>query len=247
MSDRQTVNMSVSHGSLVINGHCVRFTLSLNVWPHQTGKGRTVKTEVYQQVTDRIVAMLESGTKPWQKSWTAGSPIVITGAMQRPLRSNGQAYRGMNVLNLWVAAQMRGLTSRHWLTYKGAQELGGQVRKGARAELAFFVGQTTKAGENEGDDDKTISFLKCYHVFNADEIDGLPLRFTNTVTAPVAPIAPACPHARNATVDAFFADAGVKLSHGGDRAFYMPSTDAVRMPELGAVQFGRVLLRHAGA
>ena len=176
--------------------------------------------------------MLESGTKPWQKSWTAGSPIVITGAMQRPLRSNGQAYRGMNVLNLWVAAQMRGLTSRHWLTYKGAQELGGQVRKGARAELAFFVGQTTKAGENEGDDDKTISFLKCYHVFNADEIDGLPLRFTNTVTVPVAPIAPACQHARNATVDAFFADAGVKLSHGGDRAFYMPSTDAVRMPEL---------------
>ena len=56
-----------------------------------------MKAEVYQQVTDRIVAMLESGTKPWQRSWAAGSPIVITGAMQRPLRANGQAYRGMNV------------------------------------------------------------------------------------------------------------------------------------------------------
>lgn len=191
-----------------------------------------MKTEVYQQVTNRIVAMLESGTKPWQKSWSAGSPIVITGAMQRPLRANGQAYRGMNVLNLWVAAQMRGLQSRHWMTYKGAQELGGQVRKGARAELAFYVGQSTKPGENEGDDDKTFSFLKCYHVFNADEIDNLPPRFA-PVPAPVVPAAPTCPHARNATVDAFFADAGVKLSHGGDRAFYMPSTDAVRMPELG--------------
>jgi antirestriction protein ArdC len=192
-----------------------------------------VKTEVYQQVTDRIVAMLEAGTKPWQKSWDASGAPSITGAMERPLRANGQPYRGMNVLNLWIAAQMRDLQSRHWMTYRGAQELGGQVRKGARAELAFYVGQTTKAGENDGDEDRTISFLKCYHVFNADEIDGLPLRFTNTVTVPVAPIAPACPHARNVTVDAFFADAGVKLSHGGDRAFYMPSTDVVRIPELG--------------
>jgi antirestriction protein ArdC len=192
-----------------------------------------MKAEVYQQVTDRIVAMLESGTKPWQRSWAAGSPIVITGAMQRPLRANGQAYRGMNVLNLWVAAEMRGLQSRHWLTYKGAQELGGQVRKGARAELAFYVGQSTKAGENEGDDDKTFSFLKCYHVFNADEIDGLPPRFA-PVAAPVDMPAPVCLHARNLTVDAFFADAGVRLAHGGDRAFYSPSLDAVRMPELGA-------------
>lgn len=192
-----------------------------------------MKAEVYQTVTNRIVAMLESGTKPWQKSWSAGAPLVITGAMQRPLRANGEAYRGVNVLNLWVAAQMRGLQSRHWMTYKGAQELGAQVRKGARGEFAFYVGQATRAAENEGEDDTTFSFLKCYHVFNADEIDGLPPRFA-PVAAPVdAPAAPACPHARNAVVDAFFADAGVKLSHGGNRAYYMPSMDAVRMPELG--------------
>jgi antirestriction protein ArdC len=191
-----------------------------------------MKAEVYQTVTNRIVAMLESGTKPWQRSWTTGGTPTITGAMQRPLRSNGQPYRGVNVINLWVAAQMRGLQSRHWMTYRGAQELGAQVRKGARGEFAFYVGQSTKPGENEGDDDKTFSFLKCYFVFNADEIDGLPPRFA-PVAAPVAAPVPACPHAHNPVVDAFFADAGVRLAHGGDRAFYMPSTDAVRMPELG--------------
>jgi len=189
-----------------------------------------VKTEVYQQVTNRIVAMLEAGTKPWQKSWQAGPAGFATGAMQRPLRANGTPYRGMNVINLWVAAQMRGLNSRHWLTYKGAQEIGAQVRKGARSELAFYVGQATKAADNEGGEDRTFNFLKCYHVFNADEIDGLPARF-----APIAPVdlpAPVCPHARNQVVDAFFLDAGLTLSHGGDRAFYQPSIDAVRMPEL---------------
>ena len=152
-----------------------------------------MKTEVYQQVTDRIVAMLESGTKPWQKSWD-GNSVTITGAMQRPLRANGQAYKGVNVINLWVAAQMRGLQSRHWMTYKGAQELGAQVRKGARGEFAFYVGQSTRQAENENESDQTFSFLKCYHVFNADEIDGLPPRFT-PVAMPVdmpAPVLPAC-------------------------------------------------------
>lgn len=188
-----------------------------------------MKSEVYQQVTDRIVTMLEAGTKPWQRSWSS-DPTIITGAMQRPLRNTGEAYRGMNVINLWCAAQYRGLQSRYWFTYKGAQALGAQVRKGARGEFAFFVGQTTKASETEGGDDRTISFLKSYHVFNGDEVDGLPARFAPVVAAPVT--APACPHARRPDVDAFFADAGVKLAHGGDRAYYMPSVDAVRMPEL---------------
>lgn len=188
-----------------------------------------MKSEVYQAVTDRIVAMLEAGTKPWQRSWST-DPAVITGAMQRPLRNTGEAYRGMNVLNLWCAAQVRGLQSRYWFTYKGAQALGAQVRKGARSEFAFFVGQTTKEAETEGGADRTISFLKCYHVFNGDEVDNLPPRFAPVASEPVA--APVCPHERRPDVDAFFAGAGVKLAHGGDRAFYMPSGDAVRMPEL---------------
>ena len=190
-----------------------------------------MKAEIYQTVTNRIIAMLETGTKPWQKSWKTGSDTVIGGNMVRPLRVTGEPYRGMNTINLWVASQLRGLQSRYWMTYKGAQELGAQVRKGARGEFAFYAGQMVKPGENEGDKDKAISFLKCYFVFNADEIDGLPARFAPSVAAPV--VAPACPHARMPAVDAFFSDAGVRLAHGGDRAFYQPSIDAVRMPELG--------------
>ena len=228
----KAVNLSALHGCHDKSDHCVRFGLSLNVRLSTPNGAKQVKPEVYKQVTERIVTMLENGAKPWQKSWNTATPtITVTSALQRPLRANGQAYRGMNVLNLWVAAQMRGLQSRHWMTYKGAQELGAQVRKGARGEFAFYVGQSTKPAENEGDDDKTFSFLKCYHVFNADEIDGLPPRFA-PVPAPVDQPAPVCPHARNTTVDAFFADAGVKLAHGGGRAFYSPALDAVRMPEL---------------
>lgn len=183
--------------------------------------------DTYQEVTDRIVAMLESGTKPWQKSWGTGGTIAAP--MARPLRSNGAPYRGLNVINLWSAAMLRGFNSRYWLTYKGAQALGGQVTKGARAELAFYVGKVVKAGENDGDEDRIISFMKSYAVFNADQIEGLPAHFY--AAAPVeAPVVDG--HARIDRVDAFVDNLAPKLAHGGDRAYYMPSTDSIRMPHM---------------
>lgn len=183
----------------------------------------------YQAVTDKIIAALEAGVRPWQKPWKAGE--AISAPMARPLRICGTPYTGINVLNLWIAAHNRGFNSRHWLTYKGAQGLGAQVKKGAKSELAFYVGQHTVKAEGEGDDDRTVSFLRCYHVFNADEIDGLPARFAPTV----APEPVAVPKGeRNAMVDEFVAATGASISHGGDRAYYMPSADAVRMPHLEA-------------
>lgn len=177
---------------------------------------------VYQEVTDRIVAMLEAGMPPWRKSWSEGAPAVT---LERPLRSNGMPYTGANVLNLWAAAQMRGFKSRFWMTYKTATELGAQVRKGAKGEFAFYVGKKTVAEATDEKDEKTVSFLKTYFVFNADEIDGLPAHFYAVTAAPAAPVV-----GRLESVDAFVSNLGVPIAHGGDKAFYMPSTDQVRMP-----------------
>lgn len=184
----------------------------------------------YQTVTDRIVAMLEAGTPPWQRSWSVGQP-TISGPIVRPLRACGKPYTGANVLNLWAASMVRGFRSRYWMTYKGAKEAGGNVRKGAKSELAFYVGRHTIEAEKPDQDDKTVSFMRAYCVFNCDEIDGLPARFY--AAEPVAPIEPNAPkHARNAEVDGFVGHLNASLAHGGDRAFYSPAIDAVRMPHL---------------
>src|SRR3546814_4884933 len=55
----------------------------------------TNRIDIYQAVTDDILAMLEAGTKPWVKPWSGGPTI--------PLRHNGVAYRGINVLSLWAS------------------------------------------------------------------------------------------------------------------------------------------------
>jgi antirestriction protein ArdC len=189
---------------------------------------RLMPNPAYDAVTNRIIASLESGVRPWQKPWSAGG--VVTGPLMRPLRVCGTPYTGINVLNLWIAGQNRGFNARHWMTYKGAQELGAQVRKGAKSELAFYVGKHTVAAADDSQDDRTISFLRCYHVFNADEIDNLPGRFRPADATPE----PMPQGERNATVDAFVAATGASIAHGGDKAYYRPSIDAIQMPHLAA-------------
>jgi len=175
----------------------------------------------YQIVTDRIVAMLEAGTRPWSQPWASSGG-------GRPLRHDGQPYRGANVLNLWAAAMSRGFTGRHWMTYKKAAELGAQVRKGAKSEFAFYVGAVTRTEERNGEEiDRTIPFLKSYHVFNVDEIDGLPAQYGAIVPAPAL-----LPDSeRIARCDEFVSATGAVIHHGGGRAFFRRSADEIHMPE----------------
>ena len=101
----------------------------------------TAKTDLYARITNSIVAELETGTRPSPKPWSAEH---AAGRVTRPLRHNGTSYRGINILMLWVEACTRGFACPIWLTYKQAQELGGQVRKGERGSLVVFADRFTR-------------------------------------------------------------------------------------------------------
>lgn len=58
-----------------------------------------MKTDLYQKVTDQIVASLERGSRPWTKPWSGDHAAA---RITRPLRGNGQPYRGINVIMLWI-------------------------------------------------------------------------------------------------------------------------------------------------
>jgi antirestriction protein ArdC len=64
-----------------------------------------MKTDLYQKITNQIVAELEKGVRPWCKPWSAEH---TSGRITRPLRANGIPYNGINVLMLWSAAIERG-------------------------------------------------------------------------------------------------------------------------------------------
>ena len=117
-------------------------------------------TDIYQKVTDQIVAELEKGVCPWIRPWNAEH---AAGRITRPLRANGIPYRGINVIMLWAAATAQGFAAPLWLTYKRAQELGGQVRKGEKGSIVVYANtiSRTETDEATGEElERDIPFMK---------------------------------------------------------------------------------------
>ena len=183
----------------------------------------TGKADLYSRITDRIVADLEQGVRPWFKPW---STEHAAGRITRPLRANGVPYRGINILMLWADAMAQGFACPFWMTYRQAQELGGQVRKGERGSLVVYADRFTKTEtDQKGEEiERAIPFLKSYVVFNAEQVDGLPARFSATVAPPLDPVA------RIEHAERFFAATGADIRHGGGQAYYAIHHDYVQMP-----------------
>lgn len=167
---------------------------------------------VYQQVTDKIIAELESGTIPsWVKNWSgeAGSDCnVIT----------KKTYSGINTIILG----MSGFKSPYWATYKQWLSIGAQVSKGSKGTQIIFYSPVEKGSKKtEAGEVKNYSYiLKSYTVFNAEQVSGF--------EAPAMPV----PKVFNNIdcIEALTVKSGVKLQFGGDRAYYSPSQDYVAMP-----------------
>jgi len=195
----------------------------------------TTVSDIYERITARIVEQLEAGTRPWMQPWGAGGTPV------RPLRHNGIAYRGINTVLLWMTAAERGYSSNYWMTFRQAQELGGNVRKGEKSTLVVYANAIErKETDEEGEEvERRIPFMKGYNVFNAGQIEGLPQHFYGTEAEP----GNGQRKQRVEAADRFFANLGADIRHGGNRAFYHPVGDFIQMPVFDAFISAEI---HAG-
>lgn len=80
--------------------------------------------DIYQKVTDQIIAELENGNVPWIRPWRDGEPPFPINAL------SGRPYHGINVPLLWNSADKQSFASDRWLTFHQVSALGGQVRRG---------------------------------------------------------------------------------------------------------------------
>ena len=185
-----------------------------------------MKTEQLRElITAKIIKALQDGVKPWTAGWDRQA------SLSRPLRHNGTPYRGINVLMLWMVAADRGFESPYWMTYKQAQSLGGQVRKGSKSTAVLVYksldpkeeGAPSDAGETPAG--RRI-FSRAYNVFNADQIDGLDAPYVNA--PPPEPRA----HDALAAYDALM-EVHAPQYEVGPQPCYVPARDMVRWPEVG--------------
>ncbi len=187
----------------------------------------TEKQDVYTRITNKIVADLEQGVRPWMKPWNASH---TDGRITRPLRHNGIAYSGINTLMLWASAIEQGFAAPIWMTFKQAIELNAHVRKGEKGSLVVYANTITKAVDDGAGNEveREIPFLKGYTVFNVDQIEGLPEQYY------VKPEITLTPVERIDRAEAFFASTGADIRYRGDRAFYSNDGDYIQTPVIEA-------------
>lgn len=177
---------------------------------------KKAKIDIYQTVTDSIIEALESGVKPWVCPWVrqgqvSGLPSNLT---------TGNAYNGINIMLLWCSAAKQGFNDSRWLTYKQAQELGAQVRRGEQGTTAIYYKTLEKENE-QGEIDK-IPMIKSFVVFNVNQIDGLNLEVEELPETTFDPLS---------NVEALIERSGAKINEQGAQAFYNPSIDEIWLPE----------------
>jgi hypothetical protein len=78
--------------------------------------------KVYEIITNAILEKLEQGSVPWHRPWNGREE------MPKNLLTK-KAYQGINAFLLGC----QGYGSPFWLTFKQSKDLGGSVRKGAKA------------------------------------------------------------------------------------------------------------------
>jgi len=187
-----------------------------------------MKTDLYQNVTDQIVSSLEQGVRPWMKPWNAEH---AAGRITRPLRANGIAYQGINVLVLWSESVTKGYSAPIWMTFRQALELNAHVGKGECGSMVVYASTFTRSGTDQETGEETeqaVPFLKSYTVFNVEQIEGLPAHFHAVAEPRLDPVQ------RIERAEAFFTGTKADIRHGGNMAYYNIGSDFVQMPPFEA-------------
>src|ERR1700733_7466682 len=193
-----------------------------------TMQNTTERKDVYSRITAQIVEHLEKGVRPWVRPWNAEH---AAGRITRPLRHNGQPYSGINILSLWMSAELQGYAAPIWMTFRQASELNAHVRKGEKGSLVVFANAITRTERDEktGEEcEREIPYMKGYTVFNVEQIDGLPEIYYAKARPGMDPVQ------RIERAEKFFADQKATIKHGGNRAYYAQELDYVQMPDFVA-------------
>jgi len=133
-------------------------------------KNKTEHLDVYEMVTNQVIAKLEAGTVPWVHYLKTGG----TRGYQLPRNFvSGKPYRGINIFLLGMSE----FTSPYWVTFKQCSDLGGRVQKGQHGSIIVFWKQIDRpeADSDETEENKAHFVLRYYRVWNTQQCEGLKL------------------------------------------------------------------------
>jgi antirestriction protein ArdC len=191
------------------------------------------RRDLHAEITNQLIAAIEADPGKPSLPWRRGA-----GALHLPVNAvTGKSYSGINVLNLWVMAEVRHYATPQWATYKQWAERGVQVRKGEKASLVIFYKEfEVEPDPTEGDDGKR-RVARASSVFNAAQVDGYVLPEEIKDLGPIA---------RLEGADRFVSATGARIEHGGDRAYFDGAADRIQMPAEGLFTGTKTMTRDEG-
>ena len=173
-----------------------------------------MKNQVYEWVTERIVAALNEGKIPWRQPWF-GTQLAARNLV------SGKPYRGINALLLACL----NYPAPYFLTKKQINDRGGKIRKGESGHMVVFYKLWDVPGEvDDKGKQKRIPLLRYYKVWNVTQCDGIDYPKPEPRTETIDPIADA-----QAVWDNW-QDAPNIVT--GNRACYNRRDDEVTMPDM---------------
>lgn len=184
----------------------------------------------------------EGGVPPWRKSWSSGCLHFNA--------SSGATYKSINQVILAMAAPADG--DARWLTYKQAEYMGLQVRKGEHGTRIVKMVEVNRrqaakeaaaGGDVLAEDGSKSLVMKAYTVFNASQIDGM-------APMPARDCDVTCADAVEQIILGL-QRTGLKVNFGqGFQPAYYPRTDEVRIPpasEFASIEDFHATLLHEAA
>ena len=131
-----------------------------------------------KDLVDKVVKDIEDG-KPffWDKGHYGKQPRNLLKA----IKGEDKYYKGINAMQLAVAARVNGFKDSRWATFKQAEMAGGRVKKGAKGthiEYWQYTQDVMELNPDTGERKKKQVVLehpivKSYVVFNGDQIEGI--------------------------------------------------------------------------
>ena len=178
-----------------------------------------MKTDLYQQVTDRVIALMQQHGAAWI------NPMSRAGSSYAPRNpTTGKAYRGINVLLLSCSA----FTSNQWAGFSQWKAKGCNVKKGSKATTIVYWKIIRKRQLVEGvERESTLPLLRYLNVFNLDQVEGeYADKARGAETSAPTSLVDAC-----ASADELVKACGAVIRQDAEaRAYYSPIGDFVHMP-----------------
>ncbi len=175
----------------------------------------------YEIVTERIVEKLKKGEVPWR------SPYLVKKLGQLQNIKTKHYYSGINLFLLCDAPLGK------FLTYKQAQELGGQVKKGAKGyPVVFFKNFTPESFKSDPEKcEEKIPCMRYYTVFDLSDIEGIEYDHPRMVEPRSdCEINQICEQ----TIKSYTEREKIELrSERPDMAYYSPTNDYISIPDRG--------------